>query len=901
MRRCIGMVMGGGLAAVALAGGGPYRTAVLVNENVPHSLEVGYYYARLRGIPDEHVVHLRTTNGINLDTAAFSNEIRNPLIAWLGSSERSNQIDAVVVAPGFPYRIYQPPYGDLRHGGLTAALFHDFKSSPSAFTAGCQIAPGSSNDYCATERAFSHADAPSSNRYWLTALLAGSNRLDVLRLVDRAAAADYTAPTSTVELLHTTDYFRNRQWPQFEGTDFDLRLLGGPCTGRIEDADWVAGRTNLLGYVAGNAYIYNLELNHLAPGAFGHHLTSFGGFLHDAASQMSALDWIHHGCAGTYGTVVEPCSFPEKFPRPQLHYWYARGFSLGEAAWMSLQHPYQGVLVGDPLCAPYALTGRVTVAGLTNGQALAGSLTVTVRVEAARADRPVADLDLYLDGRWLGAVTNVGPRPGNFVELVAGVATVRHVFAAGHTIFTATAALAGALATAGVPVRAQASGDRLLLVHTNPLVAGDDVACAVSVGAGTASALRVWGWRSAPTLTASTYPAREFLRLRGVAGAGDQVASVLTLTNGLAVTSRVTAAGGETAATLLPLWMDAVNSNALLQGTDGVRARYLVVNSASNVEAVLEARAPGPPGAALLVDYQVTRAVPGSGLVTTDSFVDRFNDNADVLVGRAHVVVAGGVTDLTAEVTLDTATWPDGPHELAWVAREGTGPASETWRRVPVWVANHSLTCEVVAPPAAHVVWTGAVVTARVESAGATQLVLHAGGQRWASGAGSPLVAAVTTAVFGAGPLALWAEAQHAAGVAVRSRPVTVQVASDDDGDGLSDQWEYQRFGHYEAAAGEDPDGDGSPNGEEYLADTVPTAATSALRVASLAVTSTVQLMFVTSSARWYRVEASAGDLRAAAAWSPLSTNLLPGDGGPQVVTDPAPSNRAYRVRAFLP
>jgi uncharacterized protein (TIGR03790 family) len=410
MRRCRGIWIGCALAGVTLAGGGPLGTVVVVNERVPHSLEVGHYYARLRGIPDDHLLHLQTTNGINLDTAAFSNEIRNPLIAWLGASGLSNQIDTVVFAPGFPYRIYQPPYGDLRHCGLTAALFHDFKSSPSAFTAGCQIAAASSNDYCAAERAFTHAGEPSSGRYWLTALLAASNRLDALRLVDRAAAADHTAPTSTVSLLHTTDYFRNRQWPQFEGTDFDLRLLGGACTGRIEEADWVAGRTNLLGYVAGNAFIYNLELNHFLPGAFGHHLTSFGGFLLDAGSQMSALDWIHHGCAGTYGTVVEPCSYPEKFPRTQLHYWYARGFSLGRVrldgrSSIPIKACWWAIRSAPPLRSPVG----VTVAGLTNGQLLAGSVTVTVRVQSARADRPVADLAMYLDGRLLGAVTNVGP------------------------------------------------------------------------------------------------------------------------------------------------------------------------------------------------------------------------------------------------------------------------------------------------------------------------------------------------------------------------------------------------------------------------------------------------------------------------------------------------------------
>ena len=40
------------------------------------------------------------------------------------------------------------------------------------------------------------------------------------------------------------------------------------------------------------------------------------GVLFDNFSQMSILDWIRAGNAGSYGTVVEPCNYTEKFTDP---------------------------------------------------------------------------------------------------------------------------------------------------------------------------------------------------------------------------------------------------------------------------------------------------------------------------------------------------------------------------------------------------------------------------------------------------------------------------------------------------------------------------------------------------------------------------------------------------------
>jgi uncharacterized protein (TIGR03790 family) len=70
--------------------------------------------------------------------------------------------------------------------------------------------------------------------------------------------------------------------------------------------------------------------------------------------QMSALRWLEAGATGSYGTVVEPCNLPQKFPNPALVAAnYLKGDTLIEAYWKSVAMPGQGIFIGEPLAAPF--------------------------------------------------------------------------------------------------------------------------------------------------------------------------------------------------------------------------------------------------------------------------------------------------------------------------------------------------------------------------------------------------------------------------------------------------------------------------------------------------------------------------------------------------------------------
>jgi hypothetical protein len=83
----------------------------------------------------------------------------------------------------------------------------------------------------------------------------------------------------------------------------------------------------------------------------------------------------------------------------QVH--YARGCTLAEALYQSIYGPYQLLIVGDPLCRPWAEIPKVTVAGIEPNAAVHGRLTLTpsASLPGKKSARAAADhFELFLDG-----------------------------------------------------------------------------------------------------------------------------------------------------------------------------------------------------------------------------------------------------------------------------------------------------------------------------------------------------------------------------------------------------------------------------------------------------------------------------------------------------------------------
>lgn len=336
--------------------------ALLVNDNDPVSVMTGEYYQSARQIPRGNVVHLRFAIGRSTLSEAEFTEIKQRIDATIPA-----HIQAFAVAWTSPYRV-----GCM---SLTSALAFGYD------TAYCST-------QCSTTRTSPYFNSPSvypANDHHIrpAMMLAGSSFARIKALIDRGIAADRSFPDGRAYLLTTHDKARSVRSAYF---DLTAQQLDGVFPLEVIDSEAIKNRSDVLFYFTGLDRVQHLETLTFQPGALADHLTSFGGQLTNS-SQMSSLAWLDSGATASYGTVVEPCNHPQKFPFPAVAmYHYATGATAIEAYWKSVAWPGEGVFVGEPLARPFA--PRLEEVKRGNFELTIYS-PVDGRIRASRANSPI--------------------------------------------------------------------------------------------------------------------------------------------------------------------------------------------------------------------------------------------------------------------------------------------------------------------------------------------------------------------------------------------------------------------------------------------------------------------------------------------------------------------------------
>jgi uncharacterized protein (TIGR03790 family) len=665
----------------ALGGGSGLNVVVVVNQNSTNSVQLGNYYCEKRGVPPQNLLRVNWSGSVtdwtrtNLDTV-----LRAPLNAMLTSRQLSNQIDFIVLSMDLPYRVNENTGATTTSGynSTTAALHYGFKpdgcSTCPANLPSCNLPPESASAYAGSEGIF-RASPPISttSNSWLVMMITASNLPQAKAIVDRGVLADYSFPTQRVYLAKSFDLIRSIRHETFDDAVFDTRLRGYPAV-RSTNISSTAGLGALLGFQNGVQF-FTMPTNTFVPGAMADDLTSYSGDLFSSPDHVRVLDFINAGATAGYGTVVEPCAYLEKFPSPRNYFYQSRGFSIAECYYQSVTNPYQGIMVGEPLAAPFALPGNGVWVGLPANALLAGTTNLSVQFTAPDPTRPVQQVDLFVDEVLAQTLTNVVPAAGNRLYVtLPGKTNMSYTVPAAANLSTVASGIATLLNNVAnnmvTDVAAYPHGDRVELRSTDLNRAGSQTITAVSNHVGTAAAVTTFLHAAGGSFLDTIAYGRRKCQISGTLVAGDTLTLAVTKTNGAIVTVSVTNSASANVFAFVQSFLAAVNAAPGLQGSDGLMGEDLVFlgtlpGGADVVEFNLRARSLGIKAAQIQVTVTGSFAITPVGMVL-------LNENLPDLQPRNHLYVTAGVTNLNLTFPFNTTTNADGYHELTVAAYEGS-------------------------------------------------------------------------------------------------------------------------------------------------------------------------------------------------------------------------------------
>ena len=437
------------------AGGDGLNTVVVVNQYSSNSCELGNYYCERREIPPDNVLRIYWAGGnISWTSNDFQSFLLTPLTAMVAARQLTNQIDYVVLSMDVPF---QTTF-DTAVNSTTSALFYGLKP-------GGANDPGVANSYAASEASFHDtkpATAPAVS--FLATMITGNSLAAAKQLVDQGVAGDGTQPLQPVMLAKSSDPARNMRYLSFDDAIFNVNVLGVSSLKRT-NSDSLWGQTNLLGYETGLDR-FDLSPGTFVGGAIADSLTSYGGILFGPNSQTNLLACIQAGAAGSYGTVAEPGTDPQKFPDPRVYFYQARGFSLAECYYQSIDAPVYGLTVADPLSAPFARKGTATWSTNVINSLVTSTSLLSIRFVAPLGNR-LQQVDLFVDGRYHSTLTNLAPAAGNVLDLVLNGYPLSYTIPTNATLGSVAAALADLInaqdSTNATDIKAIVHGDRIEL------------------------------------------------------------------------------------------------------------------------------------------------------------------------------------------------------------------------------------------------------------------------------------------------------------------------------------------------------------------------------------------------------------------------------------------------------
>lgn len=442
-----------GLAAAMLAstsaraGGGPENVLLIVNANSESSKTIANHYIALRKIPPENVLYLDWKG--NLESGSAENlreKILRPAHTALDERKLRAQIDYMVYSSDFPWQFdLKPAFPDAKFpppfdasASITGATYLQsflFAKNPAIVNPDTNwYVPGPRgvnegrctqlvnvptggfrSHYQWNDQGNRVIGSGEGQNYFLSTMLGvtqgrGNTVEEVIAYLRRAAASDGTRPQGTIYFMWNKDVRSTTRDKCFEAVAAQINAIPGGARAKVAQGVLPDGAKDVTGLMVG-ASDFDLKKSGVVirPGSICEHLTSTGGYLFNVKAQTPLSEFLRHGAAGASGTVAEPHAIQAKFPLASLQLHYARGCSLAESFYQSISGPYQILIVGDPLCQPWATPPKITIQGLKPNEVVKGTITIT---PAGVATRPLSSIEIFMDGKRIAAQA-----PGKSLEI----------------------------------------------------------------------------------------------------------------------------------------------------------------------------------------------------------------------------------------------------------------------------------------------------------------------------------------------------------------------------------------------------------------------------------------------------------------------------------------------------
>jgi len=410
-------------SAKVQAGGGPENAFVIVNPNSWASQTVANYFIYLRAIPASHVMMLPwegpLDDPINVDD--FRDKVLEPILKEITARGLEQQIDYVIYSSDFPYEVDtaldmrgSTIPNDVKPGSSLTGLtylsqyvlarkpYYVLRTANRYTTITLPGKPTPPSQAFSAQQDFPPTDEsrePEVLRYKLSTMLAitsgrGTSVNEAINNLLRSYRADGTHPSGTIYYMRNSDVRSTTRSPRFQAAIAELEQLG--VSAQIENGVLPINKADVMGLMTGSAqFDWSKCGSTILPGAICENFTSTGGRVREGlhSSQTSMAEFLRYGASGTSGTVMEPFAYEQKFPLPGIHVHYARGCTLAESFYQSVSGPYQLLVVGDPLCRPWADIVRVGVHGLAPQDKVKGTVELEPFIVPPKSNQPEADTE----------------------------------------------------------------------------------------------------------------------------------------------------------------------------------------------------------------------------------------------------------------------------------------------------------------------------------------------------------------------------------------------------------------------------------------------------------------------------------------------------------------------------